>query len=509
MGNIFKPTSYQKGALAAVSATLVWKILSFANALLIAFYFGATAQSDIYFYLIMLIGFGVTFMQRLNHAVLIPEAMFLAQENQTAGRRFITMGIYFYVLLALVLGMVGVWGSVPLWQALSRFDKNLIVQSHALLAWGAVLFGLQLISYYLTAVCEMFKIFKVSWLGVLNALFPLLCLIGWGHKIGMMSMVYGFMLSHGLQAVVLLAVLKKELHWNFAPAVVALPKRAWRNMATGQTLAVVEIINSLLPVYLMSAMGGGVVSALNYCRQLTDSPTEIITSRVAAVTKIQFTENAARREEKAFNANFLRVNHLLLIILTPLAVFSCGFAPEIVDLFFRRGNFSVAAAHDTILFLRPMLFTLILMVPAAVQSNTIAAWCKVKESFPYSVSVSVLFAVAVAVVLPKWGAFSFPYISIGGLLAGACVSYFLFKKYFPFVSYLRSFADLGRILLLNLMALVPALGLARVLDIQSAFWMLGWCGSVFMAGYILLLWKGKDGRQFLAEIKQLENTPSA
>jgi len=251
------------------------------------------------------------------------------------------------------------------------------------------------------------------------------------------------------------------------------------------------------------------VSALNYCRQLTDSPTEIITSRVAAVTKIQFTENAARNEETAFNRNFLSINHLLLVILTPLAVFSCWFAPQIVDLFFRRGNFTAQAAHDTVLFLRPMLFTLILLVPSAVQSNTIAAWRKVKESFPYSLAVSVLFAAAVAYLMPRWGAFSFAYISVGGLLVGAVVSYFLFKKYFPFVPYVRSFLDLGRILLFNVICLIPSAAVSYGCGACNAFWTLLICGSVFMAAYTALLCKTKDGKQFLAEIKQLGKEPHA
>ena len=74
MNTLFKPTSYKKGAALAVGATFVWKTISFANALLLALYFGADRQTDVYFYLIMLLGFGVTFLQRLNQTVLIPEA---------------------------------------------------------------------------------------------------------------------------------------------------------------------------------------------------------------------------------------------------------------------------------------------------------------------------------------------------------------------------------------------------------------------------------------------------
>ena len=61
MVHLFKPTSYRFGAALAVGATLVWKLISFANALLIAAYFGAGASTDVYFYLMMLMGFGVTF----------------------------------------------------------------------------------------------------------------------------------------------------------------------------------------------------------------------------------------------------------------------------------------------------------------------------------------------------------------------------------------------------------------------------------------------------------------
>ena len=61
----------------AVGATLAWKIVSFANALLVALYFGADRATDVYFYLIMATGFGLTFLQRMNAAAVIPEAMTL------------------------------------------------------------------------------------------------------------------------------------------------------------------------------------------------------------------------------------------------------------------------------------------------------------------------------------------------------------------------------------------------------------------------------------------------
>ena len=157
------------------------------------------------------------------------------------------------------------------------------------------------------------------------------------------------------------------------------PRRPQKYADGGRTLAVMEIVNSLLPLYMLSGMGAGVVSALNYCKQLTDSPTEIVTNRVANISKIELTENASRGQINVFNKNFLSTNHLLLFILTPLAVFSCYFATDIVGLFFERGRFTAQAAADTARFLRPLIFTVILLVPSNLQSNTVVGLAESKR----------------------------------------------------------------------------------------------------------------------------------
>ena len=71
MKTLFKPTSYKKGAALAAAATFVWKTISFANALLLALYFGASRQTDVYFFFFFFTGVGVAFLQCLFHTVFI------------------------------------------------------------------------------------------------------------------------------------------------------------------------------------------------------------------------------------------------------------------------------------------------------------------------------------------------------------------------------------------------------------------------------------------------------
>lgn len=496
MFSLFKTTSYKTGAALAVGATSFWKLISFLNSVLVALYFGAGADTDVYFYLIMVIGFGVTFMQRLNNSVLIPEAMFLAEADLSQSRRFLTLGFYFYLLLALVLCLLGLTFPAGIIGLVSRFEPALLAREQVLLGAAFLLFATNLLVYYLTAVAEMHKFFSVALLVPLNAACPLLALLFLGRHIGIISMMYGFLAANFLQITILICLLKTKLHWDFVPRPCTVRPAARKNMLTGQTLAVMEIVNSLLPLYMLSGMGAGVVSALNYCKQLTDSPTEIVTNRVANISKIELTENASRGQINVFNKNFLSTNHLLLFILTPLAVFSCYFATDIVGLFFERGRFTAQAAADTARFLRPLIFTVILLVPSNLQSNTVVAWLKVKEAFPYMFLTTLALAAA-WFLLPVLGPYAYPYIVLGGLIFGFIVNAFLFKRYFPFVNYFRSFWELLRLLAINIIALVPAAAVRMFMGEDDYFLNLLFGGSVYVAALLLVSYKSRDLQLFL------------
>lgn len=496
MKALFTPTSYKQGTVLAVSATLVWKAVSFLNALLLALYFGADRQSDIYFYVIMLTGFGVAFLQRLNQTVLIPEAMFLQQEEEQTARRFITMWLYLYTILGIIMSAVGILYPACIWHLLSRFSGPILTADTTLLACGAVLFALQILTYYLTAVAEMYKFFKTAWLGVLNALCPLICLLVWGRQVGIISMLYGFLIANLLQLIVLLGVLKTQLGWSFTPAWIKLRVQTRQHMLTGQTLALVDIINSLLPVYLISAMGTGLISALNYSRQFTDSTTEVFTSRAANISKIQMTEQAAQHRLQALNQTWFNTSYALLLVLAPLVVFSCYFAPQIVELFFQRGHFGAQAAQDTVSFLRPLLFTLLLAVPGYLQNSALAACRKIKEGFPYALASGCIFTALAVYVIPRAGAFSYPYLVSAGLLIGFMFNARLFKKHFPFLDYMAPLKLVIRQTLLGAFALVPAACLKIILP-ENCWIQIGVCGLVFVGSYAALLYTTQERKKLL------------
>lgn len=497
MVNLFKPTSYTAGAALAVGATLAWKLVSFANALLIALYFGAGKQTDVYFYLMMAMGFGVTFLQRMNAAVVIPEAMALEAKKPLSGRALLNGFLYFYIGLLVLLSVLGFGMPLGLAGAFSRFEISQLAADRLMISLCFVLFGLQLLTAYLTAVLEMHRRFASALLTPLNALLPLVCLILFGRHWGIISMVYGFLAANLVQIIVYIWILKKELDWSFRPGKTGWQKHLTKNLASNQLIELANIVSSVLPLYLLSGFSAGLVSSLNYAKQLSDSPTEIFTFRVANVSKIQLTEQAAQNDWPRLNAGFLATQHFLLFVLTPLAVFTCFFAPQIVTMFFMRGNFTPQDVHHAAAFLRPLMAVMWFLAVISMQNNIVAAGRKVKESLPYALSCVLIFIAAVPFAMHRWGAFAFPYTQAACCVVGLGINYFLFKKHFPQMAYGQSLLAAGKLVLLNLVALIPSALYAHYASGANVWVVVFISGIIFLAGLWGLTRLSGDWRQFL------------
>lgn len=502
MKTLFKSTSYRTGAVMAVGATATWKLLSFVNALLIAAYFGAGTATDLYFYIIMVIGFGWTFLQRLNTAILIPEAMTLEAAHPQGGRPLLTLFFYLYAALGGVLMIAAFISPVWLGGHISRFSLTELTSQRVLLTLGLWLFALQVLATYLQAILEMYHRFASTLLAPLNAILPLVCLLVFGPSIGIASMLYGFVASYLVQTVLFIYWMKRELHWQFALRRPQLVRRFVHNMVSNQLLEAASLVGSVLPIYLLSGLSAGLVSALTYAKQLADSTTEVFTQRVANLSKIQLTENIARGEWDQCNHNYLLTHFVLWFLLTPLTVFSFFYAQDIIVIFFKRGAFTLADAQNAAAFLRPLLLCMLLVVPILMQNNIIMAGRKVKEFLYYGLLSTGLFIVLVPLAMYRWGAFAFLYTQLGCYVASLAINAVFLRKHFPQFTLAATYRQALRIAWFNLLALVPAV-LYGVFSVGQHAWpRVFTAGVLFVSTLAFITYKSGDLHVFLNALKQ-------
>lgn len=478
---ILKQSSYKSGAVISVMATLFWKFTSFANSLLIAYFFGTQLKTDIYFYLITIMGLVFAFIDNLNTSVIIPQAMYLRSQKEDSEKPFLNVFLWGYVILAILIIFIGAFFATDIFTLFSKFSLEYLTQNDLMLKLSFLYLACYSLCYFLLHIMNMYKLFMVNFLLPLNAFCPLFMLICFQNTFGLKAMLIGFSVSFLIQIFCFLAIMKKSLFWKFSTFQLNFERRVKTNAFTSQILVLGNFLIGMLPMYLMSSLGTGFISSYNYAKQLTDSPNEILTSKITGIFSLQLNENASNKNYDELNKNYISANYLILFIMTPLVVFSFYFAPDIINLFFKRGNFTDESAYNVVKFLRPMLLLLITTILTPFAGAVICATRKIKESFKYMIFRDIVILFALYFFITRFGAFAYPYVQLGGSLFGYFIVAWFFKNNIPEIKFYEPIKDASFLLLLNIVAVILPAFLGQLLTNFSAFWRLLFCGILFLS----------------------------
>ncbi len=483
---LFKEYSYKQGAVLSVGSTFIWKMLSFINSILIAFYFGTQARADIYFYIITIGASVGAFFTSLNANVLIPQAMHLQKEGAKQVQSFLNFFLLFYiVLIGFILFFTFIF-PVEIFGIFSKFPAAVLAKDILILRLAFLYFCSFIFCYFLLDIMYMYRIFSVNLLLPLNAIAPMIILVLFHNTLGIKTMLCGFISSYILQSFVYLFLMKKKLNWSFKSIKISFEKRLKNNIITNQILVLANFCIGIIPMYLMSSFAGGIISAYSYAKQLTDSPNEILTNKITSVFHIQLNENASAQNFEELNNNYLKANYLILFIMVPLAIFTCYFAPDIVNLFFKRGEFNTQSSANVVKFLRPMMILLITTVLTPFAGSIIASTRKIKESFKYMLFRDIVIIGAMYFFISHFGPFAYPYTQLGCSIFGYFIVALFFKNYIPQIKFWQPLKDAGLLIILNLFALIPAALLGKLLNGQIIFIKIFICGLTFLFTLALL-----------------------
>ena len=105
---MLKTESYKKGVIYSTGLNIIAKGVQFLNTLTIAFFFGTSTNTDVYFFVIsisILITTGM--INGIDTIILIPYAMKLRElEGEISSRIFLNFFIFLYILIGLAISLL-------------------------------------------------------------------------------------------------------------------------------------------------------------------------------------------------------------------------------------------------------------------------------------------------------------------------------------------------------------------------------------------------------------------
>ena len=479
---LIKAESYKRGMLLSVIFNIISKGILFLLTIIIARYFGSNIKTDIYFFVFTTMVLFSGFINNMDTAVLIPESMRLRQqEGEEKSQAFLNYFLLIYVAIGILFTVAMYFLATVVFGAISRFSQADINTYHNYFWIGSFFFIFNVLTNYLNTILTSLKYFSLPMIiSSFKSCIVIVCIFLLKAGYDVLSVFYGGLISYAVNLPVQLYVLKKIAGWNFVFKPPTIKKKIWSNLLYAQLGQITTVISNMFPLYLLSGFGSGVISVMNYGKNIADIPNTLVTAQFANVSGIKLNEQVARHDHAGMNETFLKTAKLMVFVLVPMGFYCFVFAGPIVAIFYQSRNFNAAAVAESAMFLKLLALTIFSIGINAMVTRLFIAVQAIKPAFFYQVVLSILLIAAIWICTNYYGAYGYPYAIIIINLLNFVTMYFICKNLVPQINYAALLKYTSLIILINAI-------IAAGLYFAFAYFNIGWMPEVILGFFLYLI----------------------
>jgi putative peptidoglycan lipid II flippase len=440
--------TYRRGIALSTVASLAARGLTFLTAVAIAYRFGTTEATDVYFYCYLLATALVGFVSMLDSMVVIPEVMRLqVQEGWPSAMRFANAALYAYAGAALAVCAVAAFFPVAIASVGSRFSRATLEANQVTVVLVVPLFLSMVICQYLVDLVVSQRYFTVPMVSsAVNNLLALIAILTLGTSRGLEVVPAALTAGFAVQIAALCVLMRRRFAWRFRDVRFQRHERLLGHVALSQAANVAAMIGASLPAYLISGLSPGLLTALQYGQRTAEIPNVILTTQFSSVAGIKFNDLAARRDCRQMDEVFLRSARFLVSVLVPIAVVLSVYAHDTVSLLYAHGKFDDLAVRQTSAFLTGLalilpflaLFTLVSRLTMAQQRIAPWSW--------FIIGLNIESSLWTFLVIEQFGAAYYPAGVVAFYVVNTAALYAYMRRQHPETSMGAAVGALGRLL---------------------------------------------------------------
>lgn len=346
-----KKGSIFKSSLGVAVITLLGKLIGFAREALIAAYYGATPETDVFFFAnSMPTMLFPAVCSGISTAFLSLYVKRMAERGMAEGDRYASVMLGFTSLLGLALGLIGILLCPVLVSLLapgfSDAQLALAIPLSRIMLGSFILLMLQ---YMLTAILNAKRFFvrcQICALLYSSSVVLITVLLGPGQD--MYALSWTVVLAWLIQTAGLVVCCVRRVHWRWDPsgmrADVGILLRLSIPILLGNS---VSQINTIVDKSLGTLLPDGSLSALNYGNILCALVVGVFITSLSTVLYPTLTSSAAEGDRTHCSSVLTQSIEGLSLLLIPISVISMLSARDIVTFVYARGAFEQQAVAYT------------------------------------------------------------------------------------------------------------------------------------------------------------------
>ncbi|HUQ64961.1 MAG TPA: lipid II flippase MurJ, partial [Flavitalea sp.] len=448
---MFKIESYKRGIVLSTVFNVFNKGLVFLNGIVVAYYFGASEGTDIFFYTYNTLIILGAFVMSMNSSVIIPESMRIrAEEGEKKSMQFLNFFIRFYGSILACGILLLLINPVAFFSLISNFKTEQLIQHEILLYLSLPLFALICLITLLVDIMTSYKFFTISMIiGIINGTCSIILVMGLHNIAGVKSVFYGFIISYVVNLLLLLFLLRKYIGWKFTIQKEKIQPRIWKNLGFAQIGNLASTLSLYTPMYILSGFNAGIITGLTFAQQIASLPNALITTQFSTVAGIKLNELYAAARTKDINKVFGETANFLHFILIPISCIMFLYAPEIVQLLLQLTRLDRSIGKYISLFMQYLGLILPFYVTNTLTSRLFMATHKIKAAFFYQLIFNIIQIICIYIAVNKFGIKGYPITLVLIYVSNTLIYYFVQKHFFNFINYVKVLKNLFLFILVN------------------------------------------------------------
>ena len=435
----------------SVLFNIISKGILFLLTIIIARYFGSDIKTDIYFFVFATMILFSGFINNIDTAVLIPESMRLREkEGDEKATAFLNYFLLIYFVIGILFTLVMYLFGSTVFGLISKFSEADITTYRNYFWLGSFFFIFHVLTNYFNNILTSLKYFSLPMIiSSIKSCIVIVCIFLLREKYDVMSVIMGGLISYAINLLIQICILYKITGWKFNFKKPPIRKNIWSNVFYAELGQMATVASSMFPLYLLSGFGSGIVSVMNYGKNIADIPNTLVTSQFANVSGIKLNEEFARKDYTGMNETFLQTSKLMVFILVPVGFYCFVFATPIIELFYQSKNFNTEAVNTSAVFFKLLSVTVFSISINAMVTRVFIAVQAIKQAFYYQVGLNILLIAAIWICTSQVGAYGYPYGIIIMNIINWVSMYFICKKLVPFIDYWALLKYTTHIVLIN------------------------------------------------------------
>lgn len=448
---LIQSESYRRGTALSVIFNIISKSILFLLTIIIARYFGSNIKTDIYFFVFASMLLFSGFINNIDTAVLIPESMRM-REKEGGGKAtaFLNYFLLVYFIIGILFTLFMYFFGPYVFGLISKFTTADIIAYRHYFWLGSLFFIVMILTNLLNAILTSLKFFSIPMIiSGINSCIVIVAILLLGSRYDVLSVFIGGLFAYAVNFFILLLLLLKIAGWSFAAKPVRVSKAVWGKLVFAELGQLTTVASSLFPLYLLSGFGSGIISVMNYGKNIADIPNTLVTSQLAGVSGIKLNEQAARHDHPGMNDSFLRISKLMVFILVPMGFYLFIFALPVAQIFYQKSSLSPAAISSSAKFLQLFAVVLFSIGINAMVSRIFIAVQAIRQAFFYQLFLNILLVATIWTCTRYYGVYGYPFGIIIINLFNFGAMYFICRRLVPFINYMALARYTGVIIVMN------------------------------------------------------------